>query len=492
MFHSEFFPTPAAVIETMLAPHKEALEKGKLTILEPSAGKGDILDYIMQMGTYRQNNTKVYAIEQDPELAYILQGKSYPVIHTDFLTYSGSYHFDLIVMNPPFSKGAEHLLKAWEVLDQGSIVCLLNKQTYDNPFSVIRSHLSQLIDRHGSVEPLGSCFDTAERKTHVEVILVRLHKKPRESRFDYFAQLKADARPEAIITEDMVSGAVARQDVLGNLETYFRETEKAFIEYNKARARLKFYSDPLLNSHYDLDRMIKAAGEGRSNGEAYNIFLDELKGSAWAKVLDQTKVQRYMTSEVRKNFSKFSASQKLMDFTAANMEALFEMLFMNRHELLERAIVEVFDKLTSYDEKNKVHYEGWKTNSAYKVNRRVILPHWVRLGICETAHSLKTWGASFRLSSGAFIDDDIDKVLCFITGQKFEQCLTIRRALEAHFDQVGRIRTGDAFENTCESTFFHIKFWKKGTVHLEFRDLKHWELFNLRAAQGKKWLPEAE
>jgi hypothetical protein len=54
------------------------------------------------------------------------------------------------------------------------------------------------------------------------------------------------------------------------------------------------------------------------------------------------------------------------------------------------------------------------------------------------------------------------------------------------------MRPGDAFDNTCESTFFEIKFFKKGTVHLTFKDEKVWEQFNLAACAGKNWLPESE
>ena len=42
MFNSEFYPTPAEVIEIML--QGETIENK--TILEPSAGKGDIVDYL--------------------------------------------------------------------------------------------------------------------------------------------------------------------------------------------------------------------------------------------------------------------------------------------------------------------------------------------------------------------------------------------------------------------------------------------------------------
>jgi len=38
--------------------------------------------------------------------------------------------------------------------------------------------------------------------------------------------------------------------------------------------------------------------------------------------------------------------------------------------------------------------------------------------------------------------------------------------------------------------FFDIKFWKKGTVHLKWRDLALWQQFNITASAGKKWIGE--
>ncbi|GAI75096.1 unnamed protein product, partial [marine sediment metagenome] len=122
MIGEQFYPTPKKVIEKMLLPYKtEKAETGhhyrtvnykleNLHILDPSAGKGDILDFMKDQ--YHYNNINLYAIEIDSELQYTLQGKSYQVIGTDFLKYSGDLYFDMIIMNPPFDHGADHLLKA--------------------------------------------------------------------------------------------------------------------------------------------------------------------------------------------------------------------------------------------------------------------------------------------------------------------------------------------------------------------------------------------
>ena len=66
MFNQEFYPTPAEVIEIML--QGETIENK--TILEPSAGKGDIVDYLNEYGA---KNVLTCEINQD--LQKILKAK---------------------------------------------------------------------------------------------------------------------------------------------------------------------------------------------------------------------------------------------------------------------------------------------------------------------------------------------------------------------------------------------------------------------------------
>ena len=66
-----------------------------------------------------------------------------------------------------------------------------------------------------------------------------------------------------------------------------------------------------------------------------------------------------------------------------------------------------------------------------------------------------------------------------------ERTLTIGEALRQHFNNLGRIRTGETFDKDCESTYFKIRFFKKGTIHLTFKDRYLWQEFNYRAAKHK-------
>src|SRR5690625_7709476 len=78
----DFYPTPKALFDRLIG-YSTRLD-GK--ILEPSAGKGDMIEYIKaRMG--RRDYYDIDAIENDPDLVNTLRGAGYNVVWDDFLTY---------------------------------------------------------------------------------------------------------------------------------------------------------------------------------------------------------------------------------------------------------------------------------------------------------------------------------------------------------------------------------------------------------------------
>ncbi|MEM9679413.1 MAG: hypothetical protein AAF901_03735 [Bacteroidota bacterium] len=238
MFSKSFYPTPDKLIQKMIAPYVEKnldyfkkrmeehdvrynyLDKVKsstfsdMTILEPSAGKGNICDYL----TENFNKLTLKTCEIDPELKYILQGKGYAVIADDFLEYEGDYFFDLVVMNPPFEHGAKHLLKAWDILEQGNIVCLLNAETIKNPYTQERQLLLSIIDEHGRYELSKDEFIQAEHKSSVEIAIVWLEKSCDQQSLNFeFSDNGFDRTKSASLSDDTFKDKVATNDIIQNM-----------------------------------------------------------------------------------------------------------------------------------------------------------------------------------------------------------------------------------------------------------------------------------
>lgn len=102
--NKNFYPTPRELAMKML----EDVQWNQIgSILEPSAGKGDLIEVIEDMA--RANSKKLYCddieldidcIEFDKNLQYLLKGKGYKVVFDNFLVYNTHKRYDLIVMNP--------------------------------------------------------------------------------------------------------------------------------------------------------------------------------------------------------------------------------------------------------------------------------------------------------------------------------------------------------------------------------------------------------
>lgn len=517
LFDPEFFPTPEEVIHKMVYPFTfEAIlvEKGHnpkeyyhgdlkeinsdLIILEPSAGSGAILDFIVG-GRRHSAARNMYCCEQDPELKGILQSKGYSVISDDFFEVTGDMMFDLIIMNPPFSNGDEHLLHAWNILDKGEIVCLLNEETVLNPYTERRKLLSKIIEKHGTVEYLDNCFSDAERKTDVRVAMVRLVKESKSTLVDFEFDYEKSA-DSFRLDEDSVHNQVVLMDVTENMIVQFDQLKKTFVKFLKVIEELNFYSQEIKSEYFNAgEAAMKLANERVSKREKYNSFHLTVQGMMWNKVLDKLGIEKYLTSEVRRNFKQFLKAQQSMRFSKSNMMKIVEMIFNNRNEILERCITESFDYLTSYDKANQLHVEGWVTNTRFKVNRKLILPDMIQWGSSyDTSSYLKDYGSKFSVRHNHEYSDrtnvnDVEKALCHIMGMDYNSLYSVVDSLQRRFGIIGTVKTGEPFDNSeIDSTFFTIKFYKKGTVHLYFKSEKVWEEFNMRACLKKNWLPDEE
>lgn len=506
MFNKDFYPTPKSLIKKMLSPYLpedrktingrdyfERLDLSGLSILEPSAGKGDILDYIHDVKNNAFiNQMKVYAIESNTELQSILKEKNYPLIGMDFLQFEDQMYFDLIIMNPPFSNGAAHLLKAFKIANKTKIICLLNAETIRNPYTRERKLLLSQIEKYdGKIEYLDDEFENAERRTGVQIALITVDVKKEDNRFDFDFDKQKEEKLD--FDFDFLENEIARQDLIGNLNLRFEKVKDAYADLIEAEEKYKY----LKNQFIEGENYYSSTDWELKNGKPetrYNYLTQKVKSYMWRTVISELDMKKYMSNKVLKNFEAFVNQQSNMAFTKDNVANFFQMIMNNRVNIWDQAVIDVFDMLTTYYEHNRNYIEGWKTNDRYKVNRKIILPNWVEWDISYMDKEwIKSTGAMMKIcysNEGQF--SDIDKVMAYISGESLPYWRTINSTLKNHFEKIGKVKTGDKFDNTCESAYFKIKFYKKGTVHLEFKDKRIWELFNITACGNKNWLPADE
>lgn len=111
-----FFVTPDEVVSTMI---DLADIQQHHTILEPSAGLGNIADKLPK--------ANLSVIEINYKRRHLLELKGHRIVGTDFLEHRGCY--DRILMNPPFEKGQDidHLYHAYDCLNvHGKLVAIMS------------------------------------------------------------------------------------------------------------------------------------------------------------------------------------------------------------------------------------------------------------------------------------------------------------------------------------------------------------------------------
>lgn len=114
----DLFPTPPAVAARVAA---ELELFGHCRVLEPSAGTGALADAVRDV----ESETRLTLVEHNSGVAALL-GRSYAVIVRDFLSLDPLTldPFDRVVMNPPFSGGADmrHVSHACRFLKPGGVL----------------------------------------------------------------------------------------------------------------------------------------------------------------------------------------------------------------------------------------------------------------------------------------------------------------------------------------------------------------------------------
>lgn len=167
-----FFPTPPAVIASMI-DHADI--RPGMKVLEPSAGKGDILDELRET----QPNADYDAVEPVGELRAILQAKGHNVAGSDFMQHGGEY--DRVVMNPPFENGqdADHVRRAYEMLKPGGkLVAVMSEGPFSRSDRKAQEFRDWLDSTNNTVEKMQGAFagPDAFRQTGVNTRMVVITK----------------------------------------------------------------------------------------------------------------------------------------------------------------------------------------------------------------------------------------------------------------------------------------------------------------------------
>lgn len=473
MFNPEFFPTPKEVIESL------NLDVYNKIILEPQAGSGNFLDYFKEQGA-----KQIICCEIDPRLAEIAKTKGKFLKHDFFkVTSEEISHIDMIVMNPPFSNADKHIMHAWDIAPEGcEIISLCNYETIAKDYRY--SKLNKLISTYGNSFSLGDCFTQAERKTGVEIGLIKLYKPKTSEDADYSGFYLEEEEEE--------------------------QQENGIMQYNEVRALVNRYVGAMKtfdllkiqqdNLNYNLQGLgIRGLTFQAGHNETITdkeTFSKLIQIKSWKHIFHKMKIEKYVTKGVMEDINKFVETQTKIPFTMRNIYKMFDIIIGTRDVNFNKALEEVIDNFTKHTHENRYAVEGWKTNSGYMLNRKFITGWCVEPNFSGTLQ-IRDYNSNFEKII------DLVKVLCNITGSNYDNLLSIkysscskteegfltkngtRVSNESKCNYSNRIMNYNEFLTNTWYTwgFFEFKVFKKGTMHLKFKNEADW--YKLNQAYGK-------
>lgn len=488
--NKDFYPTPEAVINKMLFDIDFRMVQ---SILEPSAGSGNILEAIKRKEKiYREKSPiDIDCIEADANLQHILKGKNFRVVYNDFLTYDTMKEYDIIIMNPPFSNGCKHLLKALEMQQRngGAVVCLLNAETIKNPCTNERIDLKRkLAEYNAKIEFLQDAFMDAERKTAVEVALIKV-KLPDVQRDSFILDGLRKAQEQREVEE---SDCYFLAD--GNFFKAIVNQYKMEVEAGIKLIKEYYAMKPFILSQFGKDKetgeTIQTGGcilsldigsnrDKYSNKLSINEYIREVRKKYWSALFENKNFIGQLTNNLRQEFYSRVEDLKEYDFSLYNIYQLKIDMQQRVIKGVEDTIIALFDELSQkyhwYDEtSNNIHYyNGWKTNKAWYINKKVIIP----LKAYDTYYTDRFQPTHYDVLRKL---QDIEKCFNYLDGGLTE-AVNLEESLK-FAEEFGETKN-------IQLKYFTVTFYKKGTCHIVFNDDELLKKFNIFGSQHKGWLP---
>lgn len=480
-----FYPTPENLANKML----EGIDwKHVKTVLEPSAGKGDLLDAAKKSyktTLYSDYGLKADCIEINPDLRAALKGKDYRVVHDDFLTFETEISYDLIIMNPPFDQGAKHLLKAIRMQEKtgGMIVSLLNAETLKNPYTAERTALVNKLESLGAtIEYCQGAFSSAERETEVEVAIVKVQIETRQKESFIFEKLKKARAEKDSFAGNYEETRVAEKDFVSSIvKSYQLEVEAGLKLIEEWEAMVPFIQDQVKGEYSHPIITLKVACEGDQGLRNKNVTA--VRRKYWEAIFRNPMFTQAMPSDMCSNYLSKVNELCEYEFSYFNIKEIQLQMIQNMIGGIESSILALFEEMTheyawSPEFGNNIHYyNGWATNKAFYVNNKVILPVYgfyrERYFGGKGKEFDPGWEEKRKLR-------DIEKALDYLAG-----CPGRTSHLDYALNQAKQ--TGNTKD--IDAHYFKLTFYKKGTMHITFKDAELIKKLNIYAGKHYNMLP---
>lgn len=187
--------------------------------------------------------------------------------------------------------------------------------------------------------------------------------------------------------------------------------------------------------------------------KALPAIIRNIDRSIWRDLMLKSGMMALMDAQARDQWHKNLEEGDLPAISEANIFSTFEQLHLNKMDVFERGIINVFKGL-SWD---------YKTNSPCRFGKKIIINNLV---------TYNRWGYSLNWGWPRDQLADLERMLFLLDGKPIpDNRSDISTRLMEH------IRDNPA-KDVYEDEFFRIRYYQKGTAHLAFKRLKLIERMN--------------
>jgi len=255
----------------------------------------------------------------------------------------------------------------------------------------------------------------------------------------------------------------ATQIVTAIDETY-RDVYAAFELLEKAKTRLKNtlgeHRDSIFNGRIDEYSL--------GNGWREGLFRDcktKIKRNAWAFIVDKIQIKSLLSIKKQEELDRQLFGDRnnhdedaLPEITEENIFSFINNTLGNAPDLVEEALQEVFEILRPHK-----HYHVFKSNSEFEIGKRVCFEWYMdtSYGMCRPNYSREKNLAA------------IDKLFYLLDGKPAPQYPS---GIVTTLNEACRQKQWEA-----ETDYFILKWYKKGSLHIEFKRLDLVTEINKRA-----------
>lgn len=193
-----------------------------------------------------------------------------------------------------------------------------------------------------------------------------------------------------------------------------------------------------LSDLFERTRYARYSSSGESpddpRPEIMDGFQKSLDVGGWNYLLDASGLRTFMDAQAREEWRDTLAKKTSPAFTSGNIEATFQLLYASRGDMVERGVITAFRRLS------------WchKTNLPQMFSKKVIIPYVV----------------SYGTPRGDRIED-LMRALCLFDGKPEPDH---RAGIDYQMGEAHR-----QGRRECETAYFHLRWFKKGTAHLTFK-----------------------